>query len=166
MSQTNKMVLALVLALILSANLFDLSEDFQHDAPLWHLLEESLVIGISLAGVFYLLLSLRRQAHETRRIRRELEDVRGRLASADARMREARHRYSQVIRAQFDDWGLSPGEQGVAMLLLKGLSLKEIAALRETREKTVRQQASTVYKKAGVEGRHALSAWFFEDFIN
>jgi len=166
MTPTNKMILALILALILSANLFDLSNDFRQHASLWHLLEEGLVIGISLAGVVYLLFSLRRQYHVSQRIRQELQVAQARLVSADARMREARHQYSQVIKDQFEDWGLSPGEQGVAMLLLKGLSLKEIAALRETREKTVRQQASMVYKKAGVEGRHALSAWFFEDFIN
>jgi len=166
MSQSSKIILALILALILGANLFDMREDFQHNAPLWHLLEEGMVVSISIAGAFYLLLSLRRQSHETRRIRQELEDVRERLASADARMRDARKQYSQVIKTQFEDWKLTPGEQGVAMLLLKGLSLREIAALRETREKTVRQQASSLYKKARIEGRHALSAWFLEDFIN
>jgi DNA-binding CsgD family transcriptional regulator len=51
------------------------------------------------------------------------------------------------------------------MLMLKGLSLQEIAALRSTREKTVRQHASNVYHKAGIEGRHALAAWFLEDLI-
>ena len=50
-------------------------------------------------------------------------------------------------------------------MLLKGLSLKEIASLRDTREKTVRQQASTIYGKSGLEGRHALAAWFLEDFL-
>ncbi len=51
------------------------------------------------------------------------------------------------------------------MLLLKGLSFKEIAAIRSTREKTVRQQASQLYAKAGVNRRYAFSAWFFEDFL-
>jgi DNA-binding NarL/FixJ family response regulator len=48
---------------------------------------------------------------------------------------------------------------------LKGFSLKEIAALRGTSEKTIRQQASSVYKKAGLSGRHAFSAWFIEDIL-
>jgi DNA-binding NarL/FixJ family response regulator len=46
------------------------------------------------------------------------------------------------------------------------LSFNEIAAVRETKEKTVRQQASEIYRKSGVSGRHAFSAWFFEDFLN
>ncbi len=50
-------------------------------------------------------------------------------------------------------------------LLLKGLSLREISIIRETQEKTVRQQASSIYKKSGVNGRHAFSAWFIEDIL-
>ena len=34
------------------------------------------------------------------------------------------------------------------------------------RLKTVRQQASTVYRKAGVSSRNELTAWFFEDMLD
>jgi DNA-binding CsgD family transcriptional regulator len=37
--------------------------------------------------------------------------------------------------------------------------------VRDTHEKTVRQQASAIYRKAGVSGRHAFAAWFIEDFL-
>lgn len=37
--------------------------------------------------------------------------------------------------------------------------------LRNILEKTVRQQASAIYKKAGINGRHAFSAWFIEDAL-
>ena len=50
-------------------------------------------------------------------------------------------------------------------LLLKGLSIKEIASLRETHEKTVRQHASAIYRKAELPGRHAFAAWFLEDLL-
>ncbi len=53
----------------------------------------------------------------------------------------------------------------MALLILKGLSIPEIAIMRETKEKTVRHQASAIYRKAQIEGRHELSAWFMEDFI-
>ena len=39
------------------------------------------------------------------------------------------------------------------------------ADLRSTLEKTVRQQASSIYQKAGVSGRHAFAAWFLEDYL-
>ena len=50
-------------------------------------------------------------------------------------------------------------------MLLKGFSHKEIAALRETSERTIREQARAVYRKAGLSGRASLSAFFLEDLL-
>jgi hypothetical protein len=46
----------------------------------------------------------------------------------------------------------------VAWLLLKGVSLQDIGAARNTSPRTARDQASAVYRKAGVAGRAELSA--------
>ena len=70
-----------------------------------------------------------------------------------------------VIANQFDAWSLTKSEREVGFLLLKGFSLKEISALRGTAEKTIRQQASSIYKKADLTGRHSFSAWFIEDIL-
>lgn len=72
----------------------------------------------------------------------------------------------EVMRSQFANWGLSPSESEVALLLVKGLSMKEISAAREVKEKTVRQQASGVYAKSGYAGRHELVAHFIEDLMS
>jgi DNA-binding CsgD family transcriptional regulator len=71
----------------------------------------------------------------------------------------------QAIDRQFDQWGLTASEKEVAMLLLKGLSQKEIAAVREVREKTIRQQSLSVYRKGGLAGRAELAAYFLEDLL-
>lgn len=70
-----------------------------------------------------------------------------------------------AIDAQFERWGLSSAEREVALLLLKGLAHKEIAEVRGTSEKTVRQQALSAYRKAGLTGRAELSAFFLEDLL-
>jgi DNA-binding CsgD family transcriptional regulator len=62
-------------------------------------------------------------------------------------------------------WQLSAAEREVALLLLKGLSTKEIATVRATSERTAREQARAVYAKAGLAGRAALSAYFLEDLL-
>ena len=62
----------------------------------------------------------------------------------------------RAIDARFQTWKLSEAEREVALLLLKGLSLREIASLRETSERTVRQQSLAVYRKAGLAGRAEL----------
>ena len=48
---------------------------------------------------------------------------------------------------------------------LKGLRHKEIAELRQTSERTVRQQALAVYRKSGLNGRTDLAAFFLEDLL-
>lgn len=53
----------------------------------------------------------------------------------------------------------------MALLLLKGLSNKEIAAVRAASERTVREQARSIYSKTGLTGRAALSAFFLEDLL-
>jgi DNA-binding NarL/FixJ family response regulator len=45
------------------------------------------------------------------------------------------------------------------------LSLKEVATVRATSERTVRAQARALYSKAGLTGRAALSAFFLEDLL-
>lgn len=71
-----------------------------------------------------------------------------------------------VMRGQFANWGLSPSESEVALLLIKGLSMKEISLARQVKEKTVRQQATSVYAKSGYAGRHELVAHFIEDLMS
>jgi len=75
------------------------------------------------------------------------------------------HGLGVYIKAQFDEWGLSNAEQDVALLLLKGLSMKEIATMRDVSERTARQQATQIYEKAGLSGRANLSAFFLEDLL-
>jgi putative tricarboxylic transport membrane protein len=66
---------------------------------------------------------------------------------------------------QFEVWGLTPAEKEVAALLLKGMRHKEIGQIRQTSERTVRQQSLSIYRKAGVEGRTELAAYFLEDLL-
>jgi DNA-binding NarL/FixJ family response regulator len=70
-----------------------------------------------------------------------------------------------AMDAQFERWGLSSAEREVALLLLKGLAHKEVAEVRGTLEKTVRQQALALYRKAGLSGRAELAAFFLEDLL-
>ena len=107
----------------------------------------------------------RSQQRELGELRGQLQKARGKLSQLDAKSREIASQYRAVMQKQFDTWGLTASEQDVVIGMLKGLSFREIAELRETREKTVRQQASSVYRKAGVASRNELAAWFFEDML-
>mgnify|MGYP000326082875 CR=1 FL=1 len=77
--------------------------------------------------------------------------------------RELMEGLSSAIARQFERWALSEAETEIGFLLLKGLSHKEIARLRNTSERTVREQSRAVYRKSGLQGRAAFSAFFLED---
>ena len=70
-----------------------------------------------------------------------------------------------AIETKFESWTMTDAEREVGLLMLKGFSHKEIAALRGTTEATVRQQARAIYQKAGLPGRAAFSAYFLEDLL-
>ncbi len=71
----------------------------------------------------------------------------------------------EAINRQFTRWALSPAEREVGLLLLKGLSHREIAQVRSTTETTIRQQALALYRKSGLGSRAELSAFFLEDLL-
>ncbi len=118
--------------------------------------------AVMLAVLIYEYLAQRRALGD---LRGQLNKARGQLAQLDSKSQKIANQYRAVMQKQFDAWQLTASEQDVVIGLLKGLSFREIAELRETREKTVRQQASSVYRKAGLASRNELAAWFFEDML-
>jgi len=153
------------LSVIMTLNFIDVITDIGLGVPTWHIIEEGFIVLLSAVAVVYLGLDLRSRTRQLSELSTTLKTADQQLANITSEMKSARRAYSEVIHQQFDEWRLTESEQQVALLLLKGLSFKEIATVRSTREKTVRQQASTIYGKSGIDGRHAFSAWFLEDFM-
>ncbi len=150
----------------------DILADVHEGTTLKHVLSESGVLVVGLIGATFvarrILLILRR----ARAVEREAVDLADRLAVTEAEARRWRNEARDLMRGlsaalsqQFDRWGLSPAEKETALLLLKGLSHKEIAEIRSVGDATARQQARAVYKKGGLSGRHDLAAFFLEDLM-
>lgn len=164
-SQTERRFLTAILALIVALVGFDLLTDSIEGVRWPHLaVELSVAVGAAV-GIFLLMRDSFRKTHELVQSReiilaKEKETERWRLES---------QKYIQglgiAIDAQLARWSLSPSEKEVALLLLKGLSLKEIADIRKTAEKTVRAQSVAIYSKSGLAGRSELSAFFLEDLL-
>ncbi|MGD8514836.1 MAG: hypothetical protein PVF52_04410 [Granulosicoccaceae bacterium] len=159
-------VLVLLLMLVVVASAIDLYTDVSHGATYHHTVKEGMVMLFSIAGIVWLIYSLRGQQHEILELKQALDTQQQTPRQPDDYVLDARRRFSEMVAQQFDEWGLTGSEKEVGWLLLKGLSLREIAAIRNTLEKTVRQQASAVYHKAELPGRHAFSAWFLEDLFH
>lgn len=137
-----------------------------------HVLVEGALALAGLGGFVGMALRVRRLVREARAAAEQVRALEASLvasrADADAWRREARDLIAGLgaaIDQQLERWGLSPAEKDVAMLLLKGLSHREIAEIRGVSEATVRQQARAMYKKAGLAGRADLAAFFLEDLL-
>ena len=124
-----------------------------------------LTIG-SAASVVLLFGRIERQGAETRQVIAELEEARREGAGWRAAVDHHVDGLKAAIDAQFGTWHMTDAERDVALLILKGLSHKEIALLRLTSERTVRQQAQQVYRKSGLSGKNAFAAFFLEDLLS
>lgn len=126
---------------------------------------EVLLVILSFGAMIYFTYVIFKQGKNQKELETNLSKVRQQLESSNIRLRDGKKEYQEVIQWQFNEWALSPSEKEVALLMLKGLSIKEISQARSTQEKTVRKQASAIYDKSNLGGRHELSAWFFEDLL-
>lgn len=140
--------------------------DLVFDAPAsWltpHVLVELLLISLSLGLAAYLWWGW---SSTSRTLSRTREQLQRREAERDAwRQRAGRllRDLGEAIDDQFDEWELTPAEREVALLLLKGYSHRRIARRTDRSERTCREHASNVYRKAGLSGRAELAAFFLE----
>jgi DNA-binding CsgD family transcriptional regulator len=116
-------------------------------------------------GVVLLFRISSRQHEEQISLIRDLDAARTQGQHWRSEARSYLNGLGEAIEKQFSQWNLTEAESEVALLLLKGLSLKEVAQVRATSERTVRAQARALYGKSGLSGRAALSAYFLEDLL-
>ena len=154
-----------LLTVIAVMNVSDFVVDYQEGSNTMHLIQEAFLVVASIGGIGYLLWEVVRRRQEVVTIKQQLLKANHRLSESNEKLQGLNQQYRKVIDQQLSDWSFTPSEKDVAILLLKGLSFEEIAGVRETKEKTVRQQASAIYRKSNVNGRYEFAAWFFEDFL-
>lgn len=143
----------------------DLFGDSETGADPVHLVIEGLVMAFAIAGVGALWRGLRAAEARAARLDVDLEKARGEALRYKGEAAEALRGLGAAIDSQFERWKLTAAEREVGLLMLKGLSHREVAEVRATSEATVRQQALVVYRKSGLRNRSDLSAFFLEDLL-
>ncbi|NCN41724.1 hypothetical protein GW916_10815 [bacterium] len=165
MNQRERLVIGSILMLVTVLVGVDIYNDSSEGVVLWHIFLEGFIGVIALMGVFYLMRGSITLKH---RLQKEVADFSAFKREAESWRAESRKYIdglSLAIDQQLNKWNLTTAEKEVAFLLLKGLSLKEVATVRETAEKTARVQSMAIYSKAGISGRSELSAFFLEDLL-
>jgi len=156
---------AVIFLVIAGFLVIDVISDVREGASAGHLAFELTATLLSLGGFAAMWRLLRAERLRARDLEVQLDGTRADLTRWRSEAQELLRGLGAAIDRQFDRWGLSPAEREVGLLLLKGLSLKEAAEARQTSERTVRQQALAVYRKAGLAGRAELAAFFLEDLL-
>jgi DNA-binding CsgD family transcriptional regulator len=73
--------------------------------------------------------------------------------------------FQDVIEHHFRLWDLTEAECDVALLSIKGVSIADIAAMRQTRPGTIKAQNAAIYRKSGVSSRAELLSVMVEELI-
>lgn len=102
-------------------------------------------------GMYFIVQSCRLNANNTRYLAKQLNAARGAFQSG--------------IDSYFEQWGLSEAEKDIALLTIKGMTISEIAEIRNTKQSTINTQSSAIYKKAGVSSRAQLVSLLIEELL-
>lgn len=70
------------------------------------------------------------------------------------------------MEQQWSEWCLTRAEAEVATWVVRGLNFYQIADLLDKSERTVRQQATAIYAKAGVRNRSELTGFLIENLVD
>ena len=168
----SSVALAVLFGIIVLLVGLDLALDRRGGTTAAHASIEGGVVVIGLVAATRYVMRVRALVHEARDLRRQTRELGARLDASLAEAARWRRESAGLIAGlgaaideQLERWNLTPAEQEIALLLLKGLSHKEIARARGVSETTVRHQARSLYGKAGLTGRSDLAAFFLEDLL-
>jgi DNA-binding CsgD family transcriptional regulator len=160
-----RLLLVVVLLTIVVGGTLDLYLDQPQRWLSVHVIYELLLIAAGLVGATALWLGWWRAERTAAGLRDALAERGAERDRWRENARAALEGLGRAIEQQFVEWGLTPAEREVALLLLKGHSHKAIAKLTGRSERTVRQHSVAIYGKAGLGGRAELAAFFLEDLM-
>ena len=144
---------------------FDIYEDIQEGASLTHVTEEAFIMLLGFIGVLTLWLKWLITRRENKQISVNFIQLKDDLSHYKDQTRDLSQGIAEKIQAQLDSWQLTKSEKDIALFLLKGLTIREIAEIRNTSEKTIKQHCTNLYSKSNLSGRSELSAFFLEDIL-
>lgn len=155
-----------VLFILSSFFIVDIYVDLKDGISILHVLHEVFLLLLGILAISWQIKTISRKDKHINELSHELLETKQEYQEWKTRSHSYANEFRNLIDDQFGIWHLSQSEKDVALLLIKGFSMKEIAQFRNTQEKTVRQQATSIYKKAELSGRQELAAFFLEDILS
>jgi len=157
--------LSITLLAIVVSGVVDLFLDAPPTLLSFHVFNELLLVVLSLGVAIYLWIEWYRAQQSLGQARQAMQERSRERDEWRDRARKLLEGLGEAIDEQMRAWELTPTEREMALLMLKGLSHREIAEMSNRSERTVRQHAVAIYRKSGLAGRAELSAFFLEDLL-
>lgn len=73
--------------------------------------------------------------------------------------------FDEIALSRFNFWKFTASEKDVARLILRGLSLKDIAEARGVSVGTIKAQINSIFRKSKTENRAAFLGLFIDEFL-
>lgn len=126
--------------------LWDVLADFREDG---YAIASNIHLVVEILAAFALFAAI---VFETRYLRRLLQHQ-AHLQESVSLATSAMH---DIVLELFDQWKLTASEKDVAMLMVKGLRIGEIAGVRGSAEGTIKAHLNSIYRKSGTNSRAEL----------
>ena len=165
MEKNKKIILSVVLSLIVLFLAEDIYSDLKEGATSAHVIVELVIVSLAFIGTIIVWQDFFSMQADLTRTKHELKSAKKESLEWIEKNQTLIKGLGSAIDIQMEQWQLTVSEKEIALLLMKGLSMKEIAEIRNTAERTVRQQSLAIYTKSGLSGRAELSAFFLEDIL-
>jgi DNA-binding CsgD family transcriptional regulator len=138
-----------------------LNAHWLHYSQTYFTFMEALIALFSIIGIFFLF----KEVKEKKQDIDSAKDVIESLKSKNQKLTDINLSFWHSIQGQFKNWNLTEAEKEIAILLLRGLSNQQIAAIRGKSLKTIENQAFSIYQKSGTTGKLEFIAYFISPLL-
>lgn len=122
---------------------------------------ESFIAISSLFVVFILYKELKMENLENNQAKSTIVD----LKRTNRILKNSEIGFWKEAKSQMESWNLSEAEQEIAVLLLRGFSQKQIAAVRKKSLRTIENQTSSIYAKSSMRGKLEFISYFLTPLL-
>ena len=163
--QKERIALTTIFTVIFSLLVFDVYEDLNAGASLAHVAVETGILILTICGIVLQWSIFFSQKKDIETLNFDLDRARVDLTKYKGDSRKFVEGLANEIDRQLSEWKLTNAEKEITLLILKGLTNKEVGEVRGTSERTIRQQVTSIFQKSNLRSRLELSTYFLEDLI-
>lgn len=165
LSKSERYILTIIFILLSLVLAGDIYEDVQEGSSLSHVIKESLIMVLGLIGLIVLWAKYFIAKSSNIDFKVNIEKIKTDLIHYKSETLHLSQGLGDKINDQLVEWKFTKSEKDIALLLMKGLSTRDISIARDSSEKTIKQHCTNLYQKANIKGRSELSAFFLEDIL-